>query len=77
MIRRVTRPTSASTPDLTFAALPPGTPVTSPMHLVYVFPAQAQVGSVPADALVTSDGAPVYATGAGRWAQLAQAGPRM
>jgi hypothetical protein len=72
MIRRVlTQPTA---PDLSVAGLPPGTPVTAPLSVVFVSPAAAQIGSIPADALVTSDGAPVYAIGPGRWGQLVQAG---
>lgn len=75
MIRRVTRHPAG--PDLTIAGLPPGTPTTQPLQLVYLNPVLAQVGSVPADALITADGAPVYATGPGpRWGQVIAAGRR-
>lgn len=76
MIRRVLRPTSAAAPALAIAALPPGTSVSGPLQQVFIIPGRAQVGSVPADALVTSDGRPVYATGPGRWGQLAAIGTR-
>jgi hypothetical protein len=72
VIRRVTRQPAA--PALTAAGLPPGTPDGGPLQVVYVFPGLSAVGTIPADALVTSDGAPVYATGPGRWGQLVQAG---
>lgn len=74
MIRRVLhRP---APPDLTIAGLPPGTPVTQPVQQVLIMPATFQVGTIPADALVTSDGRPVYATGPGRWGQLTAIGTR-
>ena len=72
MIRRVTTPQNSA--SLAIAGLPPGTPDTTPVQVVQVFPALAQVGTIPADALVTSDGRPVYGTGPGRWGQLAAAG---
>lgn len=72
MIRRVL--THPAPPDLTIAGLPPGTPAASPLNVVYVSTGQAQAGMIPADALVTADGAPVFATGQGQWAQLAAAG---
>lgn len=74
MIRRVTR--QPAPPLLRAAALPPGTPADTVLSVVYVSAANAQAGMIPADALVTADGRPVYATAPGRWAQLAAIGRR-
>ena len=68
MIRRVQ--TGQQAPALTLAGLPPGTPTTAPLTVVQLYPSLNQIGMVPADALITSDGAEVYATGPGRWGQL-------
>ena len=76
MIRRVMAPTSARAVNLTDAPLPPGTPTVQPMQIVYVMPNLAQVGSVPADALVTSDGRQIYRTGPARWGQVVAVGRR-
>lgn len=75
MIRRVTVPTSAAGPTaMSVHGLPPGTPVNGPMQLVYIEPSLTWFQTVPADALITSDGAPVYATGPTTWDQVHQAG---
>lgn len=76
MIRRVTtHPAARGAPaGRTIAALPPGTPVEGGMRIVYFMPDGVTVGMVPADAMVTADGAPVYATGPAHWGQLVGAG---
>ncbi|HEY2309472.1 MAG TPA: hypothetical protein VGI05_26640 [Streptosporangiaceae bacterium] len=72
MIRRVlSQPGPAA---LTLAALPPGTPVTGPLRVVYLDPAGVTVSQMPADALVSADGAPFVQTGPGSWGQVVAAG---
>jgi hypothetical protein len=59
-------------PDLRVRGIPPGTPTDSPLRVVYITQ-HGVVATVPADSLITADGAPVYATGRGTWGQLAAA----
>lgn len=74
MISRVTTPQGGG-PDLSVKAVPPGAPVAVPLNVVYVYH-DGTVATVPADSLITADGAPVYATGRGSWGQLRAAGSR-
>ena len=59
--------------DLQVKGIPPGTPTESPLRVVYVFQ-DGTVATVPADSLITADGAPVYATRPGTWGQVRAAG---
>jgi hypothetical protein len=75
MMRRVTTPTSQPGPTaLRMAGLPPGTPVTGPLRVVFFMPDGVTQGMVPANAMLTTDGRPVYSTGPGAWGQLVAAG---
>lgn len=73
MIRRVLRRPTAPT-GMTIAGLPPGTPVQGPLAVVRIDPTQRWVQMIPADAMITADGAPVYATGPAAWDQVTAAG---
>lgn len=59
--------------DLRVKGIPPGTPTETPLRVVYIFDS-GMVATVPADSLITADGAPVYATRPGTWGQLVAAG---
>lgn len=56
-------------PDLSVKGIPPGTPTDTPLRVVYIF-RNGIVATAPADSLITTDGAPVYATGRGTWGQV-------
>jgi hypothetical protein len=71
MISRVKTPQGPS--DLTIKAIPPGAPVAIPMQVVYIMN-DGTVATVPADSLITADGAPVYATAPGTWGQVRAVG---
>lgn len=72
MIRRVlTQPGPSA---LTISALPPGTPVTGGMRIVYMDPAGVQVSQMAGSPLVSAGGAPLIQTGPGSWGQLVAAG---
>lgn len=71
MISRVkNHPRAAS---LRVKGIPPGTPTETPLRVVYIFN-DGTVATVPADSLITADGAPVYATAPGTWGQVRAAG---
>lgn len=72
MISRVKTPQGGG-PDLSVKGIPPGAPTAVPMQAVYIFQ-DGTVATVPADSLITADGAPVYATGHGTWGQVRAAG---
>jgi hypothetical protein len=72
MISRVKTPQGPG-PDLQVKAIPPGTPVAIPLQVVYITQ-NGTVATVPADSLITADGAPVYATAPGTWGQVRAAG---
>jgi hypothetical protein len=74
MISRVTTP-QGSGPNLSVKALPPGAPTAIPLQVVWIF-RDGTVATVPADSLITADGAPVYATAPGTWGQVRAAGRR-
>ena len=59
--------------DLRVKGIPPGTPTETPLRVVYIF-RDGTVATVPADSLITADGAPVYATRPGTWGQVRSAG---
>jgi hypothetical protein len=59
--------------DLRVKGIPSGTPTETPLRVVYIFDS-GMVATVPADSLITADGAPVYATRPGTWGQLVAAG---
>jgi hypothetical protein len=59
--------------DLRVKGIPPGTPTQTPMRVVYIFDS-GMVATVPAESLITADGAPVYATRPGTWGQVRAAG---
>lgn len=59
--------------DLRVKGIPPGTPTETPLRVVYIFDS-GMVATVPADSLITADGAPVYATRPGTWGQVVAAG---
>ena len=61
--------------DLRVKGIPPGTPTETPLRVVYIF-RDGTVATVPADSLITADGAPVYATRPGTWGQVRAAGSR-
>lgn len=71
MISRVQQ--QAAQGDLRVKGIPPGTPTETPLRVVYIFDS-GMVATVPADSLITADGAPVYATRPGTWGQLVAAG---
>lgn len=71
MISRVKTP--QGTPELRTKAIPPGAPVAIPVQIVFITH-DGTVATVPADSLITADGAPVYATRPGSWGQLRAAG---
>lgn len=58
---------------LRIKGLPPGAPPDSPLTIVYIYQ-NGTVATVPADSLITADGAPVYATRPGTWGQVRAAG---
>lgn len=72
MINRVLTPQGTGA-DLSVKGIPPGTPTSIPLQVVYIMH-DGTVATVPADSLITADGAPVYATRAGTWGQLRAAG---
>ena len=59
--------------DLRVKGIPPGTPTETPLRVVYIFDS-GMVATVPADSLITADGAPVYATRPGTWGQVRAVG---
>jgi hypothetical protein len=59
--------------DLRVKGIPGGTPTETPLRVVYIFDT-GMVATVPADSLITADGAPVYATRPGTWGQVVAAG---
>ena len=59
-------------PDVSWHGLPPGTPDSSPLQIVVVD--GDNVGVALTTPIITTDGAPVYSTGAGSWGQLHAAG---
>lgn len=59
--------------DLVVKGIPPGTPTETPLRVVRIFQ-DGTVATVPADSLITADGAPVYATRPGTWGQVRAAG---
>lgn len=71
MISRVKR--HPQRPSLRVKGIPPGTPTESPLRVVYIM-RDGTVATVPADSLITADGAPVYATAPGTWGQVRAAG---
>ena len=71
MISRVK--TQAAPGSLAVKGIPPGTPTETPLRAVFIFH-DGTVATVPADSLITADGAPVYATRPGTWGQVRAAG---
>lgn len=72
MIRRVLSQPGPAAPSV--AALPPGTPVSGPLRVVYLDPAGVWVAQSMADPLVSADGRPYVSTAPASWGTLAAAG---
>lgn len=72
MIRRVlSQPGPAA---LSVAGLPPGTPVTGPVRMVYYDPAGLTLSQAPGSPVIASDGAPLLMSGPATWGQVRAAG---